>query len=40
MPDTFVPVDHAILGIVDAVTELPGADSASTPRRTAKGSRA
>ena len=24
MPDTFVPVDHAILGIVDAVTELPG----------------
>ena len=25
MPDTFVPVDHAIVGIVDAVTELPGA---------------
>jgi ethanolamine utilization protein EutN len=24
MPDTFVPVDHAIVGIVDAVTELPG----------------
>jgi len=24
MPDTFVPVDHAILGIVDSVTELPG----------------
>lgn len=23
MPDTFVPVDHAIVGIVDAVTELP-----------------
>ena len=22
MPDTFVPVDHAIVGIVDAVTEL------------------
>jgi ethanolamine utilization protein EutN len=25
MPDPFVPVDHAIVGIVDAVTELPGA---------------
>ena len=25
MPDTFVPVDHAILGIVDAVTLLPRA---------------
>jgi ethanolamine utilization protein EutN len=24
MPDTFVPVDHAIVGIVDAVAELPG----------------
>lgn len=24
MPDTFVPVDHAIMGIVDAVTTLPG----------------
>jgi ethanolamine utilization protein EutN len=24
MPDAFVPVDHAIVGIVDAVTELPG----------------
>lgn len=24
MPDPFVPVDHAILGIVDAVTELAG----------------
>jgi microcompartment protein CcmK/EutM len=24
LPDTFVPVDHAIVGIVDAVTELPG----------------
>jgi ethanolamine utilization protein EutN len=23
MPDPFVPIDHAILGIVDAVTELP-----------------
>jgi microcompartment protein CcmK/EutM len=22
-----VPVDHAIVGIVDAVTELPGAES-------------
>ncbi|MGD8486317.1 MAG: EutN/CcmL family microcompartment protein [Chloroflexota bacterium] len=28
MPDTFVPVDHAIVGIVDAVTELPGASDA------------
>jgi ethanolamine utilization protein EutN len=25
LPETFVPVDHAIVGIVDAVTELPGA---------------
>ena len=24
MPDPFVPVDHAIVGIVDAVTELGG----------------
>ena len=24
MPDPFVPVDHAIVGIVDAVTELDG----------------
>jgi ethanolamine utilization protein EutN len=24
LPETFVPVDHAIVGIVDAVTELPG----------------
>jgi ethanolamine utilization protein EutN len=24
MPDAFVPVDHAIVGIVDAVTVLPG----------------
>ena len=28
MPDTFVPIDHAILGIVDAVTELAGANDA------------
>lgn len=27
LPQTFVPVDHAIVGIVDAVTELPGDDS-------------
>ena len=26
MPDRFVPVDHAIVGIVDAVTPLAGAD--------------
>ncbi len=24
LSETFVPVDHAIVGIVDAVTELPG----------------
>jgi microcompartment protein CcmK/EutM len=24
LPETFVPVDHAIVGIVDAVTELEG----------------
>ncbi len=29
MPDAFVPVDHAIVGIVDAVTALPGAEDAS-----------
>lgn len=26
LAETFVPVDHAILGIVDAVTELPGSE--------------
>ena len=26
LEETFVPVDHAIVGIVDAVTELPGSD--------------
>jgi ethanolamine utilization protein EutN len=26
MPDRFVPVDHAIVGIVDAVTTLPGVE--------------
>ncbi len=26
LTDTFVPVDHAIVGIVDAVAELPSAD--------------
>ena len=26
LEDTFVPVDHAIVGIVDAVTTLPGAE--------------
>ena len=26
LEETFVPVDHAIVGIVDAVTELPGAE--------------
>jgi microcompartment protein CcmK/EutM len=34
MPDTFVPVDHAILGIVDAVTELP--ESARGPAETSR----
>ena len=29
MPDAFVPVDHAIVGIVDAVTVLPGVEDAS-----------
>ncbi len=29
LPETFVPVDHAIVGIVDAVTTLPGAEDAS-----------
>ncbi len=24
MPNTFVPVDHAIVGIVDAVSPIPG----------------
>ena len=28
MPDTFVPVDHAIVGIVDEVATLPGAEDA------------
>jgi ethanolamine utilization protein EutN len=26
LPETFVPVDHAIVGIVDSVTTLEGAD--------------
>ena len=29
LEDTFVPVDHAIVGIVDAVATLPGAEDAS-----------
>jgi ethanolamine utilization protein EutN len=36
MPDTFVPVDHAIVGIVDAVTELPG-DARGTDAKGADG---
>ena len=28
MPDPFVPVDHAIVGIVDEVAALPGAEEA------------
>ena len=26
LPETFVPVDHAIVGLVDAVETLPGAE--------------
>jgi len=29
LEETFVPVDHAIVGIVDAVTTLPGAEDPS-----------
>ena len=29
LEETFVPVDHAIVGIVDAVTTLPGAEDLS-----------
>ena len=29
MPDPFVPVDHAIVGIVDEVAALPGAEDES-----------
>jgi ethanolamine utilization protein EutN len=32
LPNTFVPVDHAIVGIVDAVEELRGAPQAKEPR--------
>ena len=31
MPDPFVPVDHAIVGIVDAVRSLAGDDPAAGP---------
>jgi ethanolamine utilization protein EutN len=31
MPDPFVPVDHAIVGIVDAVRSLAGDDPAAAP---------
>jgi ethanolamine utilization protein EutN len=31
MPDPFVPVDHAIVGIVDAVRSLAGDDPAAHP---------
>jgi len=31
MPDPFVPVDHAIVGIVDAVRSLAGDDPAAPP---------
>jgi microcompartment protein CcmK/EutM len=34
MPDPFVPVDHAIVGIVDAVRSLAGDDPAATPPAT------
>ncbi len=29
LEETFVPVDHAIVGIVDTVTTLPGAEDGS-----------
>jgi microcompartment protein CcmK/EutM len=32
MPNTFVPVDHAIVGIVDAVEELYGGRESEAPR--------
>jgi ethanolamine utilization protein EutN len=32
LPNTFVPVDHAIVGIVDAVEELRGVRDAGDPR--------
>jgi ethanolamine utilization protein EutN len=31
MPDPFVPVDHAIVGIVDAVSALAGGESPAGP---------
>jgi ethanolamine utilization protein EutN len=31
MPDPFVPVDHAIVGIVDAIRSLAGDDPAAHP---------
>jgi ethanolamine utilization protein EutN len=31
MPDPFVPVDHAIVGLVDAVRSLAGDDPAAMP---------
>jgi ethanolamine utilization protein EutN len=34
MPDPFVPVDHAIVGIVDVVRSLAGDDPATTPAPT------
>ena len=34
MPDPFVPVDHAIVGIVDAVRSLAGDDPAAQPSAT------
>ena len=32
LPNTFVPVDHAVVGIVDAVEELHGGARAEEPR--------
>jgi ethanolamine utilization protein EutN len=37
MTDPFVPVDHAIVGIVDAVSELPGEPSGAEPPRKRRG---
>jgi len=39
MPDPFVPVDHAIVGIVDAVSLLAGDESGGSSRDTRPGRR-
>lgn len=39
MPDPFVPVDHAIVGIVDAVRSLTGDNPAAPPTESAPATR-